>query len=92
MTDAMRKIWTVSEAKARLSELMRRARKDGPQHIGTRDRFVLVTAEEWTRRTAQDVPLGQWLVDNAPCGDTLELPDRKEASVRPIPFDDEKAS
>ncbi|MDE0643160.1 MAG: type II toxin-antitoxin system prevent-host-death family antitoxin [bacterium] len=36
--------WTVSEAKRRLSEILRLAEEEGPQHIGVRRSFVVVPA------------------------------------------------
>ncbi len=47
------KAWSVAEAKARLSEVMERARHEGPQTITRRGKnaVVVVSAEEWERRT-----------------------------------------
>ena len=78
------RIWTVAEAKARLSEVLRLAEKEGPQHIGTRKPFVVVPAAVWEEKTRSRKPLGQWLVENVPRGTNLEVPDR--SSRRPIPF------
>ena len=44
-----KRVWTVAEAKARLSEVLRLAESEGPQHIGTRKTFVVVPAESWYR-------------------------------------------
>jgi prevent-host-death family protein len=45
--------WTVAEAKAKFSELIERARARGPQTITRNGRTtaVLVSAEEWERKT-----------------------------------------
>ena len=40
-------VWTVAEAKTRLSELLRRCEEEGPQRIGVRKSFVVVPAELW---------------------------------------------
>lgn len=81
------RIWTVAEAKARLSEVLRLAAKEGPQQIGKRNTFVVVPKGEWERRTRPKRPLGQWLVANVPRGGIeLELPDRKNEPEREIPF------
>ena len=85
--------WTVAEAKARLSEILRLAEEEGPQHIGTDRPFVVVSAEAWYAQDQPQVqsqqqsrkPMGQWLVENMPRGIDLELPSRRE-SERPIPF------
>ena len=46
-------IWTVAEAKARLSEVIERAQSGGPQTITKNGRMavVVVDAEEWERKT-----------------------------------------
>ena len=73
---ASKRIWSVAEAKARLSEILRLAEKEGPQRIGIRRAFVVVPAEQWSARRSKRKPLGQWLVENMPCGNELDLPDR----------------
>lgn len=81
-------VWTVQEAKAKLSEVLRRAREEGPQVIGTTKRCVLVDEAQWRETVAPRKPLGQWLIENTPRGGDLELPERAEPS-RPTPFADE---
>jgi hypothetical protein len=80
-----RRVWTVAEAKSRLSEILRLAEQEGPQHIGTRRSFVVVPADVWYRKSPPRKPLGQWLVDNMPRGVDLEIPAREERR-REIPF------
>ncbi len=82
-----RKVWTVAEAKARLSEILRLAESEGPQRIGTRRPFIVVPADAWYARASPPKPLGQWLIENVPRGTNLEIPDR--SSNRPTPFIDE---
>jgi prevent-host-death family protein len=43
--------WALQDAKARFSELVRRVRREGPQHVTVhgRDEVVIVTAEEFRR-------------------------------------------
>lgn len=45
--------WTVAEAKAQLSEVIERARQAGPQVVtrNGQDAVVVVSAEEWERKT-----------------------------------------
>ncbi len=80
--------WTVAEAKARLSEILRLAEEEGPQHIGRRNTFVVVPQRLWQRQSPPRKPLGQWLIENMPRGIELEIPDR--SSNRKIPFVDEE--
>jgi prevent-host-death family protein len=77
--------WTVQEAKAQLSEILRRARAGEPQRIGvTDDACVVVSAKDW--QALHPSALGAWLVDTAPRGADLELPSRR--SRRGDPFAD----
>ena len=80
-----KQIWTIAEAKARLSEILRRASNEGPQRIGTRNSYVVVPEKEWLELCKPKPPLGKWLLDHMPRGEALELPDRTE-SDREIPF------
>lgn len=85
-------VWTVAEAKARLSEIMRLAVEVEPQIIGTRKPCVVIPIDVWERelKNPRRVHLGRWLLENAPRGTNLDVPTRSGA-LRPIPFiDDEK--
>jgi prevent-host-death family protein len=46
-------VWTVAEAKAKLSEVIENAQKHGPQAITRNGRpaAVIVSADEWERKT-----------------------------------------
>ncbi len=80
--------WTVQDAKAQLSELLRRARAGEPQRIGMTDEAcVVVSAKAW--EALHPSALGSWLVDNAPAGEELELPPRP--SHRTDPFEDKSS-
>ncbi|MGH7023752.1 MAG: type II toxin-antitoxin system Phd/YefM family antitoxin [Caulobacteraceae bacterium] len=48
--------WTVAQAKAKLSEVMEKARTDGPQDITRRGRktVVVVDAEQWERTSRSE--------------------------------------
>ena len=84
------RVWTVAEAKAKLSEILRLAETEGPQRIGSRRPFIVVPADAWYGKKEpakkERMPLGKWLVENTPRGTNLEVPDRK--SNRPIPYVD----
>jgi prevent-host-death family protein len=67
--------WTVQDAKAQLSEILRRARAGEPQRIGVNDACIVVSEREWQARQPQK-HLGQWLVESAPRGPDLDLPSR----------------
>ncbi len=77
-------VWTIAEAKAKLSELLRLA-SERPQYIGTKKPYVIVSAEQWERVSTPTQPFGQWLIQNMAGTGELELPDRKEPD-RDIPF------
>ncbi len=82
------RIWTVAEAKARLSEVLRLAEEEGPQRIGMRRPFVVVPERVWREKSPPQKPLGQWLIENMPRGTNLEIP-RDRDSTRAIPFIDD---
>jgi hypothetical protein len=78
------KIWTVAEAKARLSELLRLA-SDKPQYIGKQKTYVLISREKWEELIQPKVSVGQHLVEAMAGMGELELPSRKDPE-REIPF------
>jgi prevent-host-death family protein len=55
--------WTVAEAKARFSDLVEKAKSQGPQTITRHGKFaaVLVSAEEWQRRSQHSGSLVEFL-------------------------------
>ncbi len=80
--------WTVAEARARLSEILRLAEEQGPQRIGIRRSFVVVPERLWREKTPEREPLGRWLIGNMPRGVDLEPCER--VSGREIPFAPER--
>lgn len=81
-------VWSIADAKAKLSELLRRASEEGPQTIGTRRRYVVVPEDLWEEVRPSRPSLGAWLAANLPQGEPLQLPDRKDPP-RAIPFADD---
>jgi len=55
--------WTVAEAKAKLSEVVEKARTDGPQTITKNGRkaVVVVSADEWERKSRRSGNLAEFL-------------------------------
>ena len=83
------RVWTVAEAKAKLSEILRLAETEGPQRIGARKSFIVVPERVWREHAPPPrKPLGQWLVENMPRGTNLKVPDGGRVSNREIPFAD----
>jgi prevent-host-death family protein len=58
--------WTVADAKARLSLVIDRARSNGPQTITRRgrDAVVVVSAEEWARKTKRTNNLAEFFAES----------------------------
>ena len=72
--------WTVAEAKAKLSELIQRAERDGPQTITRHgeEAVVVVSAEEWERKTKRRGNLAEFFA-NSPLREVeLDLKRRKD--------------
>jgi prevent-host-death family protein len=67
--------WTVADAKARLSEVVEKARRYGPQIItkNGRSTAVLVSIEEWERKTARSGSLAEFLLASPLRGADLDL-------------------
>jgi prevent-host-death family protein len=79
--------WALRDAKARLSEVIRKAKTEGPQHITVhgREEVVVVSVEEY-RRIKGD-PTGQILIDlmqNSPLGDIESEHARTPAIARRV--------
>lgn len=66
--------WTLANAKARLSEVIDRA-QTGPQVITRHGKpnAVIVSAEEWARKTARKGTLAEFLLASPLRGADLEL-------------------
>jgi prevent-host-death family protein len=77
--------WTVAEAKARLSEVIEKAKTDGPQTITRNGRkaVVVVAAEEWDRKTKRKGNLAEFFAASPLRGSGLKIR-RLPARVRNI--------
>ncbi|MCB5204714.1 type II toxin-antitoxin system Phd/YefM family antitoxin [Neorhizobium sp. T786] len=66
--------WTVAGAKAKLSEVMERA-QSAPQTITRNGKpsVVVVSAEEWQRKTARKGSLAEFLLESPLHGADLDL-------------------
>jgi prevent-host-death family protein len=79
--------WLLQDAKARFSELVRRARSEGPQHVTVhgRDEVVVIATEEFHR--LQGDRSGQALIDvmqASPYRDIALEPPRTLMPVRDV--------
>ena len=72
--------WTVASAKAKLSEVIQRAQTRGPQMITRRGRktAVIVSAEEWERKTKRVGTLADFFAASPLRGAKLDLRRRKD--------------
>lgn len=75
MTVAMPYLWSVAAAKARFSELIDKAAKEGPQTVTRNGRptAVLVSVEEWERRTARKGTFADFLLNSPLRGSGIDL-------------------
>lgn len=79
MTD---ETWSVADAKARLSEVIERARTSGPQTIAKNGKrtAVVVSVEEWDRKAKREGNLADFFAASPLRGAKLDLqrpPDRR---------------
>ena len=67
--------WTVASAKARLSEVINRALTEGPQAVSRRGRraVVIVSAEEWERKTRRSGSLAEFFAASPLKGSGIDL-------------------
>jgi prevent-host-death family protein len=67
--------WTVAEAKARFSELIEKARSEGPQTVTRRGRtaVIVVAAEEWERKTRRSGNLAEFFAASPLRGSAVRL-------------------
>jgi prevent-host-death family protein len=72
--------WTVAEAKAKFSELIEQARVRGPQTITRNGRTaaVLVSAEEWERKTKRKGNLAEFFATSPLRGSGLVVERSKD--------------
>jgi prevent-host-death family protein len=67
--------WTVAEAKAKFSEVIDKAKSDGPQTITRNGRrtVVVVAAEEWERKTKRKGNLAEFFAASPLRGSGLKV-------------------
>ncbi len=77
--------WTVAEAKAKLSEVIEKAQTSGPQRITRhgKEAVVVVSAEEWQRKTKRKGSLAEFLLASPLRGSSLQM-ERLEDHPRKI--------
>ncbi len=73
--------WSIAEAKAKLSEVIERARLSGPQTITRNGRraVVVVAAEEWERKTKRRGHLAEFFAASPLRRSGLNVTRRKDA-------------
>jgi prevent-host-death family protein len=83
VTDVAQDMWSVAEAKARLSELLDHAINDGPQAITRRGQkiAVVVSADEWHKKSSRSGSLAEFLAAS-PLRDSGLEADRPSAPER----------
>ena len=68
-------VWSVTQAKVRFSEVVDRAREQGPQAITKNGRpaVVVVSIEEWTRKTGRKGTLADFFAASPLRGSGREI-------------------
>ena len=76
--------WLLQDAKARFSELVRKVRSEGPQHVTVhgRDEVVVVAAEEFRRLKGSYS--GQTLIDAIQSSPYREIEIEPERTIPPV--------
>jgi prevent-host-death family protein len=73
-------VWSIADAKARFSDVVDRARKDGPQLVTCRGRaaVVIVSAEEWESRNRRTGSLADFFLASPLRGSGIDLERRQD--------------
>lgn len=83
-------VWQLQEAKARLSEVVRRAVGEGPQHVSVRGEpaAVVLSAQDYRRLTSQRPSIVDHILAGEPWPDDLvdAINDRPHVPDRSIDF------
>ena len=76
----LKRVWGVARAKARLSEVIESAVHEGPQTITKSGRkvAVVVSAEEWERKSKRKGNLAEFLFESPLRGSRLKIERRKD--------------
>ena len=77
--------WQATKAKAQLSAVMDRAASEGPQRLSRRGRgtFILVTEEEWQKRTRPKENLADLLLNSPLRGSGIKI-ERVKGGLRDV--------
>jgi antitoxin Phd len=77
--------WQLQDAKARLSEVVRRANKQGPQVISVRGKpeVVMLSKEEFDRLSRPKLSFADFLRDSPLMGVSLDI-ERDQSTDRPV--------
>ena len=81
------KVWSITEAKARLSEILRLVEEEGPQQIGLKNTFVIVSRKDWNPSKPPPLSFAEGIMKLMPRGTNLEIP-KDDEGERKIPFVD----
>jgi prevent-host-death family protein len=84
-SEAHDQVWAVAEAKARFSEMIERALSNGPQTITRKGRktVIVVSADEWERRTGRRGNLAEFFASSPLRGSGLQV-ERSEEGAREL--------
>jgi prevent-host-death family protein len=79
--------WTLADAKAHLSEVVERAQAE-PQMITKNGKpsVVVVSVEEWARRTTRKGALAEFLLNSPPRGTDIDVEGGQRDEPRDIPL------
>jgi prevent-host-death family protein len=82
--------WQLQEAKARLSEVVKKAREEGPQHVSVRGEpaVVVISEQEFAKLTTPRRSFADFILEGEPWPDDLveAINDRPKDTGRDIRF------
>jgi antitoxin (DNA-binding transcriptional repressor) of toxin-antitoxin stability system len=78
-------MWSVADAKAHLSEVLRKARGGAPQVIGAQDPCIVISLATYQKHLSDVDHDGRWLVDMASrAGGDIPAASRQDDRAGPV--------
>jgi prevent-host-death family protein len=76
--------WSIAEAKAKFSEVVRKAEHEGPQEITRhgQETAVLVSKTEWDRKSKRKGTLAEFFANSPLRGSGIVIPARRKSGWR----------
>lgn len=78
-------VWTLQDAKNKLSEVVEKARTEGPQRVTKhgKDAVVIISVQDWAKLQQKDISVADFLLSSPLSASGLEV-SRDPSPLRPV--------